>query len=337
MAKSDSDFWILALSGGGYRGLFTATILAELEQRAGESLANKFDLIAGTSVGSILAAALAKKIPAANLPDLFLKYGPEIFNGYWKQFPIIGGLNLGFFASRYSAKGLRKVLSAPDLLNETRFKDLNHRLLIPSVNLSKGTAQFFKTQHINEYEFDGRVPLVDAVMASAAAPTYFPVHRFNDSRYADGGLVANSPAFVAFHEAHYKLQQPIERIHVVSIGTMNKAVTMDPRTPLNIGLLSGLGLRFWKGWRQRVFEVTLAAQEGLSEAMLGHVLPGRVLRIDAALDNDQAKVVSLDSVSRLADEVLQGHAREAAKCALTGELYDRWKAHTAAPPSFFNQ
>ena len=336
-SNTDKDFWILSLSGGGYRGLFTATVLAEMQKRINEPLADKFDLIAGTSVGSILAAALAKGIPAKELPGLFLTHGEEIFHGCWKQRPFLKALNLGFLASRYSAQGMKKVLAKEELLGATRFRDLSRRLLIPTVNLTKGSAQFFKTQHCAEYQFDGDVALIDAVMASAAAPTYFPVYRFNQSRYADGGLIANSPAFVAFHEARYKLNVPIERIHVVSIGTMNKSVTMDPRAPLNIGLLAGAGPYFWKGWRQRVFEVTLAAQEQLSEDMLRHVNPGRTLRIDSPLDNDQAKVVALDAVTPAANEVLEGQAREAAKAALTGNLFESWKNHLATPAQFYNQ
>lgn len=331
------DFWILSLSGGGYRGLFTATVLAEMQKLIQGELADKFDLIAGTSVGSILAAALAKGISATELPGLFLTHGEAIFSGCWKQRPILKAFNLGFLAARYSAKGMRQVLSKEELLGNTRFRDLHRRLLIPTVNLTKGSAQFFKTQHCPDYQFDCDVALIDAVMASAAAPTYFPVHRFNQSRYADGGLIANSPAFVAFHEARYKLNVPIERIHVVSIGTMNKSVTMDPRAPLNIGLLTGAGPYFWKGWRQRVFEVTLAAQEQLSEVMLRHVNPGRTLRIDAPLENDQAKVVALDSVTPAANEVLEGQAREAAKAAFTGNLFESWKNHLATPAKFFNQ
>lgn len=335
--SAEKDFWILALSGGGYRGLFTATVLQEMEKRCGVPLAKKFDLITGTSVGGILAAALAKEVPADRLPKLFREHGKTIFHGGWKQWPLLKIFNLGFFSARYGTKGLNSVLSQDDLLGDTTFSALEHRLMIPAVNLSKGSAQFFKTQHCEEYRHDGAVLLKDAVMASAAAPTFFPVHRFNQNRYADGGLVANSPALVAFHEAVHKLGTPPDRVHVISIGTMNKSVTMDPRTPLNIGLLTGGGWRFWKGWRQRVFEVTLAAQEQLSEDMLRHILNSRVLRIDVPLEPDQTAVVSLDAVTEAANEVLEGQAREAAKKELTGAIYERWMSHTASPAPFFNR
>lgn len=58
-AQPNSLFRILSLSGGGYRGLFTARILADLEERIGAPIATRFDLIAGTSIGGILALALA--------------------------------------------------------------------------------------------------------------------------------------------------------------------------------------------------------------------------------------------------------------------------------------
>lgn len=332
------DFWILALCGGGYRGLFTAKILAELENQldAGQCLADKFDLITGTSVGSILAAAIAKRIPAATLPTLFVQDGPTIFNGSWKQWPIVKHFNLGFWSARYSSEGLRKVLARTELLGSTQFGDLKHRLMIPTVNLTKGSAQFFKTQHHPEYRCDSNVPLIEACMASAAAPTYFPVHRFNHQRYADGGLVANSPAFVGYHEARFKLHIPLERIHVLTIGTMNKAQTISPSAPLDIGLITGSGWRFWKGWKEQLLSFTLTAQENLANKMLEHVLEKRVLMIDEPLENDQAKSIAMDRVTPDATEALQGRASAAAQRCMTGELFSRWLDHQADIPTFYN-
>ncbi|WP_457833194.1 patatin-like phospholipase family protein, partial [Staphylococcus aureus] len=72
-------FQILALSGGGYRGLFTAKVLADLEQEIGGPIAAKFDLIAGTSIGGILALAVAMEVPAEQMVSLFEKHGEKIF------------------------------------------------------------------------------------------------------------------------------------------------------------------------------------------------------------------------------------------------------------------
>lgn len=72
---ANTSFQILALSGGGYRGLYTATILAELERELGGPIARHFDLIAGTSIGGILALALANEIPAQKLVEMFVSKG----------------------------------------------------------------------------------------------------------------------------------------------------------------------------------------------------------------------------------------------------------------------
>lgn len=55
----ESAFHILSLSGGGYLGLFAAIILADLEHRLGRPIAKAFDLIAGTSIGGLIALDVA--------------------------------------------------------------------------------------------------------------------------------------------------------------------------------------------------------------------------------------------------------------------------------------
>ncbi|WP_338104642.1 patatin-like phospholipase family protein [Pseudomonas taiwanensis] len=74
-------YHVLALSGGGYRGLYTATILAEIEQALGRPIASHFDLICGTSAGGLLALGLASEIPALELKALFEDQGSK-FSGF---------------------------------------------------------------------------------------------------------------------------------------------------------------------------------------------------------------------------------------------------------------
>jgi patatin-like phospholipase/acyl hydrolase len=80
MAGESKPFRILSLAGGGYLGTYTACVLAGLEAAAGEPLGRKFDLIAGTSVGGILAMALGLEVPMADVRQLFVERGPEIFS-----------------------------------------------------------------------------------------------------------------------------------------------------------------------------------------------------------------------------------------------------------------
>src|ERR1700735_3265446 len=74
-------FQILSLSGGGYFGLFTVSVIAELERRIAAPIATRFDLIAGTSIGGILAIGLANEIPAAGIKAAFEAEGTAIFSG----------------------------------------------------------------------------------------------------------------------------------------------------------------------------------------------------------------------------------------------------------------
>src|SRR5690349_18309534 len=70
---------ILALSGGGFRGLYTASVIEQLEARTRVPFGRHFDLIAGTSIGGIIALALAMEKPASQIVQLFTEHGALIF------------------------------------------------------------------------------------------------------------------------------------------------------------------------------------------------------------------------------------------------------------------
>ena len=97
-------FQVLSLAGGGYRGLYTAQIVADLEERLGAPIATRFDLIAGTSVGGILALALALEIPASRIVELFAAKGDSIFSKRLNLFRVL--------RSRFSAAKLQRLLAA---------------------------------------------------------------------------------------------------------------------------------------------------------------------------------------------------------------------------------
>lgn len=118
-----STYHVLALSGGGYRGLYTATVLSELEAVLGQPIARHFDLICGTSVGGLLALGLAAEIPAVELKALFEENGKEIFGcrsflrrlfGFW-------------LTAKHDSSGLKKVLTKR--FNEMTVGELKHRVL----------------------------------------------------------------------------------------------------------------------------------------------------------------------------------------------------------------
>src|SRR3954453_11349493 len=78
---------VLAIDGGGNRGIIPATVLADLEVRSGRAVADLFDLVVGTSTGGILALALTAageggrpRLRAEELISLYVREGPRIFS-----------------------------------------------------------------------------------------------------------------------------------------------------------------------------------------------------------------------------------------------------------------
>ena len=88
MANTDT-FHILALDGGGTRGIYTAQLLAKIEQAFGTHIKTHFDLIAGTSTGAIIAGAAVSDIPMAEIVELFETEGPHIFRRKMVSYPVV--------------------------------------------------------------------------------------------------------------------------------------------------------------------------------------------------------------------------------------------------------
>jgi len=319
-------FQILALSGGGYRGLYTAKILADFEEEIGAPIATRFDLIAGTSIGGILALAVAAGIPAKVMVDLFVEHGEEIFK---RRFSLKGILR-----APYSAKPLQNLLSDPKLFGERTLGESKHPVLIPAINYSSGQPQVFKTSHHPSFKRDHNFRLVDIALATSAAPAYFPRHTFNHNQYVDGGLYANAPGLLAAHEAQIFFEQSCDSVHLLSIGTMSSKFTANP------GRNRSGGTYDWGGINpantpKRLFGLSISVLESLSDFMLRHRLPGRYLHIDETLTDERASAVALDKADGPAREVLLGAASEQSKFWLGNSELQPFLEHLAPSPKFF--
>lgn len=204
-------FNILTLSGGGIKGLFQASFLKLLEKEYHVPLTDIFDLIAGTSTGSIVGAAIAKGIPMDKVENLYIHQGANIFNS-----------KIGKYArsSWYANHNLRKRLT--EQFGSDKMSSIKSEILIPTTSLENGKHKVFTNK-------DG-IKIVDALMSSAAAPFYFDAYDIvEDSKhsYVDGGLWANNPTLLAILYAITELDVPISRIRVLSIGTATKSEGMD--------------------------------------------------------------------------------------------------------------
>lgn len=308
MSAHSGDVKILSLNGGGARGLFTINVLAEIEriieQQTGKSnvkAGEYFDLITGTSIGGILALGLAAGKSARELESVFRDQAPSIFPNrifWYKKLRAV-------FGARYSSKPLSDAVTSM-IGAETTFGDLNRRVMIPAVNLSTGKPQFFKTPHNPSFNRDIRLTLLDAAMATSAAPTYFAPHYCEDldAYFADGGLVANNPSFIGLHEVLRDMKYDfadatVADVKILNIGTLGEEYTISPAA-LSAKYNNGyLGL--W-GLGERLVLTTMTANQQLHKSMLErelrtHNALDNYVYLDDVIPNEAASDITLDNAS----------------------------------------
>lgn len=223
---------ILSLDGGGIRGILSATLLSLIEREihiaTGQTLQEYFHFVAGTSTGSILAAGVAIGKTGEQLVQLYREQGRRIFpywggKGYFfpQRIPLI--IQSGLSAPKFSHRGLQKVLQ--EALGYATLAEIDQntnspKLLIPSYDTFSRTPIFFKTWRNQEWYKD--IPIWEACICSASAPTFFPAYPLNyrGATYSmvDGGVGANNPAACAIAEA-INLGNKLEDIRILSIGT----------------------------------------------------------------------------------------------------------------------
>ena len=172
-------FRILSLDGGGVRGIVAAKMLAKIEKQINQPLNEYFDLIVGTSTGSIVAAAIATGRSSEEIVEFFQNKSSIIFPYQslfsLKRIPLI--LKYGISAPKYSDQGLIQVLRGA--LGETRLFDIgtSPRLLIVSYDTIERNPIIFKSWRPDKAY--GNVPLWEVCVSSASAPTYFPAHKLD--------------------------------------------------------------------------------------------------------------------------------------------------------------
>lgn len=320
--NSKPTFHVLALSGGGYRGLYTATVLAEMERVLGKPIATHFDLICGTSVGGLLALGLADEIPMSDLVEVFTDQGEKIFKepSWWRRY------TFGLISSKHNPAGLHSVLTK--LFGDKKIGDLKHPVLIPSVNYSTGRGQFFKTPHHSSFKLDYEKSIVDVAMATTAAPTYFPLYQKDYGTYVDGGLVGNAPGLFGLHEVNTFFSPNEEAItRLLAIGTMTIGATARGNSILDRGFLL---------WREKLFDLIISAQESSVDYMLRHMLKDNYFSIDDQATPDQSKDINkLDRASKAATDVLVARGMAAAQRAIGDTRFDLFSKHIAKEPTFY--
>lgn len=213
-ASPRNRFQVLSLDGGGILGIFTAAVLAGLEQDLGHPVLDHFDLVVGTSTGGIIAAALGAGITAQDVLSMYMSNMDRIFPGpKWLRSV------RQFVRPKYPAHGLESVLR--EVFGDRLLGESLVPLVIPSFDLGENKVYNFKTPHHDRLKRDWRVPFWQVAMATSAAPTFFPAYCLpgDQVRLVDGGVWANNPAMVGVAEAVSMFGQPLGTIRVLSLGT----------------------------------------------------------------------------------------------------------------------
>ncbi|MDO6516574.1 CBASS cGAMP-activated phospholipase [Zobellia uliginosa] len=252
-------FKILSIDGGGIKGLYSASVLAKIEEKAGKKSGECFDMICGTSTGGLIALGLANGQDARFLADLYLNKGNQIFPTFeWKFLrrfnrSVIHTLKQTFLFGKYPNNKLKKIIE--DTFGETTLGQLNNLVCIPSFNLISGMPRVFKYPHKEGGFFmDKDIPLVDAALATSAAPTYFPIHEYNDFLYVDGGVWANNPSMCGLLEAlKYFVGEDKEYSHVemLSIASVAKPSGWPAKVRKR---------RSFIGWKSKLIEPSMDGQ-----------------------------------------------------------------------------
>jgi uncharacterized protein len=252
-------FQVLALDGGGVRGIFTAALLAGLEEDTGRRVVDHFDLVVGTSTGGIIALALGAGLSPREILDFYVAERRAIFAGprAWTSVRRV-------FSAKYRPDGLEAALKrifGERLLGESRIP-----LVIPSYNLGENAVFLFKTPHHERLRRDHRFPMWTVGMATSAAPTYFPAFRLpgDEVRLIDGGVWANNPAMVGVTEAVSMFGRDLGEIRVLSLGT----TTSTKRRPSR---LDNGGLLRWVR-APNVVDVLMAGQSAGAFAQVQHLI-----------------------------------------------------------------
>lgn len=311
----ERPFQALALTGGGYRGLFTARALQVMEEKIGEPIGRRFDLVCGTSIGGIIALAIAFEVPMADVVAIFEKRGEEIFPPHTApggRLAILLDILRHLYKARYSAVALRDAIK--QLIPESKtLADALHPVAIPAINVTAGKPQVFKSRHDVSWHRDWKYLALDVALATSAAPTFFPLAEISNNRYVDGGLFANAPDLIAFHEANHYFKVPPRAMRILSVGTTGQSYSISNALDPNVGIAEWM-------LGQRLFNVTISSQQIFVYQLLNHLLEGNYLRIDHDQSDEQVRDLGLDVATAAARKTLLGLGEKIATDALGTKL-----------------
>ncbi|NEN24494.1 patatin-like phospholipase family protein [Cryomorpha ignava] len=303
--SENKPFKILSIDGGGIKGLYSATVLSRLEEKAGRRAGECFDMICGTSTGGIIALGVASGEKATDLAKLYSEHGKSIFPTsnyrFFRYFQSkIQALKQTLFWGKYSAKQLKKQLT--NTFKEKKLGELDNLVCIPSFNLTSGLPRVFKFPHKEGGFFmDKEIPLVDAALATSAAPTYLPIHEYNDTMFVDGGVWANNPSLCGLLEAlkFFVGDEGKNYTHVelLSIASISQASGWAAKSRKR---------RSFIGWKSKLMQTSMDGQAYFTHFFIQNAIKkidprAKYVRIESPkLSCEQMEVLEMDRADKRA-------------------------------------
>lgn len=202
----------IAIDGGGIRGVIVTRALTMLEDELGQPIHKIARMYAGTSTGSIISAGLATGMTASKIHELYLSLGESIFQKSWRTFIF------PWSRYRYAQEPLEAALR--NQFGDMKMGDFwsEESLTITDIVITTFDVLTNKTCFIKPWKLEYQSwPVVKAILASSAVPTYFPIV---DGRYLDGGVGSyDNPCYQAAYELSFCLGWKLEETTLISLGT----------------------------------------------------------------------------------------------------------------------
>ncbi len=279
---------MLCVDGGGIRGIIPIVVIKQVEEELEQPIGRYFDLVAGTSTGSVISASIALEHPMKDVLKYYQRYAKKIFKRQAR---------VGLMKSVYKDVELRELLQ--EVFGEITVSDVEKPLLIPAVDLTHGNPYIHRSREV-EGKLDS-IKLWDAVLSSCSAPVYFPPNNVG-SQYlsVDGGLWANNPSLVCITEALHYFNQSLNNIRIISFGTGKQDIKFSHNHGKYWGLRQWMPLKFPSiTAKPKLLDLALHLS---SESVSYHsrlLLQKNYLRINKELTDE----ISFDEIERI-DEMI---------------------------------
>lgn len=312
-------FKILSIDGGGIKGFYPARILQHIEERFQTRIADQFDMICGTSTGGLIALGLSIGKPASDIVKLYQEKGQSIFPEPKNRFGrFIQKAHQIIGRGKYSKAELEKALIG--FFGDNTLADAETYLNIPSYNLTLGMPRVFKNPHGTLFK-DGDITMVDAALATSAAPSYLPIHEINNALYCDGGMWANNPALTGVIEAlEYFVGEgkEFDSYSVLSLPTISNPTGWAGKSSKNMSL---------KDWSGKILDPAMEGQSYFTDFLTRKIVeytkaPGQYYRVSQPpLSAEHISMIALDNTSDTALQLLiEFGDQTAAEIISKGEL-----------------